>query len=188
MTVPGSHALPNPPGIPRPREIQLALWLWKASAAAGLLRSILILSDRETLVATVRGRSPELSQTQVDMTVNGSVLGGLGFSIGLFLFYVVMARLMAKGHNWARVVLCVITAVVLPLGILGMLALASGVPVEAPVVPRYTPPVITTMIVDFACMAAATIQMFRPAANTYLRDRATAHPRRPPPYGRGPGV
>lgn len=162
------------PAVERPAEIRYAWWLWIASAAAGLIRTVIVLSDRDALVSMIRRSAPEFGQTQIDQAVNRGVFAGLAFATCLFLFYALLARTMAHGHNQARIVLYVLAAVIIPIGLLGVVNVVAGVSPDTSLGIRLTPPMIGLMVVDLGCLLAATVLMSRPRANAYFRSMTTA--------------
>jgi hypothetical protein len=172
MTVAGSRVAAGPDSgttAPPPAEIRYAFVFWLVAAGAGLVRSLLGVLDRGEMIARFRARLPDASQVRIDQTVDGAVFATLMFSLATFGFYFLMARRMAAGRSWARLVLGVIAGVVIPLGLIGMVGLALGLaPAEALGV-RITPLMVVTMVVDLGAMAVAVVLMFRPAAGGYVR-------------------
>lgn len=122
-----------------PRFVQYARWLWIASAALGFLRSMVQVSDRESLVSGVHAQMPQWTQEQVDSAVNGTIMSVLVLAGAVVALYWALATRLLQGKNWARVVVALIGGVrtvstvfvLLALAALGARALGqmSGVPV-----------------------------------------------------------
>lgn len=94
-----------------PKQLQLARWLWIASTAVGIGRSMLQLGDRQLLVTELRKGAPALPQDQVDAAVNSAVLLMLLFSAAIGVLYVLLSNRMVQGRRWARIVMTVLCSV-----------------------------------------------------------------------------
>ncbi|WP_439662011.1 hypothetical protein ACSHWB_11385 [Lentzea sp. HUAS TT2] len=148
---------------PVPKLIDVARWLWIASACVGMLRFVAQLFDRETLVAEARRQNPAMGQDQVDAGVNGGVLFGLLIAVAVLLAYTRLANAMARGRNWARIVLTVLGSASVAFGLFRLGAWASGVAAEVGVELTAVDLAVTavTMVLD----ATAIVLMYRVSAH-----------------------
>lgn len=112
--------------VTTPRLVDVARWLWISSACIGMVRFVAQLFDREMLVAEARRQNPELGQDQIDAGVNGGILFGLLIATAVLLAYTRLANAMARGRNWARIVLTVLGAASVAYGLFRLVAWASG--------------------------------------------------------------
>lgn len=157
-----------------PRNVQLAHWLWIASAVVGFVRSIVQVSDRESLVSGLHEQMPQWSQEQVNSVTNSTILSTILLSLAILAVYASLATRMSQGRNWARIVITVIGGlrtvgtlfVLLALATLGMATLTrvSGVPLGATDIVFS----LVTAMIDIA----ALVFMFLPDANKYFRESA----------------
>lgn len=104
-TVPGAG---GDPGVPVPRAVDLARWLWIAGSVLVFVRSLVELSDRTALVAELRKLAPQLSQEQVDSETNFGILLTIVSSLAILAVYLVIAIRMTQGRQWARVAMAVL--------------------------------------------------------------------------------
>lgn len=125
MTSPTPARAKAPKPAP-PKLIDLARWLFILSAAIGMVRFVVQLADREMLIRELRGQQPTLSQDELDAAATGGIVFGLVLGVGLVLVYTLLANRMAGGRNWARVVLTVIAVGGIFLGVVRLVAAASG--------------------------------------------------------------
>lgn len=154
---------------PVPKLVDVARWLWIASACVGMLRFLAQLFDRETLVAEARRQNPSLGQDQIDAGVNGGVLFGLVIAVAVLVAYTRLANRMARGRNWARIVLTVLGGASVAFGLFRLGAWGSGVAAELGVEMRTVDLAVTlvTTVLD----ATAIVLMYRVSA--HFRKRAT---------------
>ncbi|MEV6244504.1 hypothetical protein [Lentzea sp. NPDC051838] len=152
-----------------PKLINLSRWLWIASAGVGMVRFVAQLFDRETLVAEARRQNPALGQDQIDAGVNGGVLFGLLIAVAMLVAYTRLANTMARGRNWARVVLTVLGAASVAFGLFRLVAFGSGVAASLGVEMRPVDLAVTfvTTVVD----TTAIVLMYRVSA--HFRTRVT---------------
>ncbi|WP_223207885.1 hypothetical protein [Actinopolyspora erythraea] len=106
LDAPGGHVPDRSPEPPY--SVWLARWLWMGAAVVGLARSLLQLSDRRMLVEELRRVDPDLSQYEVDAATNSGIMVALLFMVGMALLYVFFGNRMARGSNWARVLVMVL--------------------------------------------------------------------------------
>ncbi|MBE9374882.1 hypothetical protein IQ251_10550 [Saccharopolyspora sp. HNM0983] len=154
-----------------PEWLRRARWVWLGAMLLGLLASVVQLADRETLVAEIRERSPELSQQEVDAATNSGILFTLLVSALTLMVVLLLTNRMLQGVNWARLVLTAwagfevfamfITAIglaVLGRGTIEQLAGQSVSAVE-----------LLAQVLVTALEIAAIVLMFRPEVNEYFR-------------------
>ncbi|MEU7481509.1 hypothetical protein AB0A63_36425 [Lentzea sp. NPDC042327] len=152
---------------PVPKLVNAARWLWISSALLGMVRFVAELFDRETLVAEARRQNPGMGQDQVDAGVNGGILFGLLIVTAVLLAYTRLANTMARGKNWARVVLTAIGAASVLFGVFRVFAWASGIAAEVGVVLRPVDLVVT--VVTAGLDATAIVLMWRSSAHFRTR-------------------
>lgn len=159
---------------PVPKLIDVARWLWIASACLGMLRFLEQLLDREMLVAEVRRQNPSMRQDEIDAGVNGGVLFGLLLALLLVVAYTRLANAMARGRNWARIVLTVLGGASVAFGLFRLVAWAGGIAARLGVEMRPVDLAVTavTTVLD----ASAIVLMYRVSAHFRKRgavDTAT---------------
>lgn len=162
-------ARPVTPAAPVPKLIDVARWLWIASACVGMLRFLAELFDRESLVAQARRQNPALGQDQIDAGVNGGVLFGLLIVMAILLAYTRLANTMARGRNWARIVLTVLGGASVAFGLFRLGAWGSGVAAGLGVQMR--PVDLAVTVVTTALDATAIVLMYR--VSSHFRKRVT---------------
>ncbi|MHA7261782.1 hypothetical protein ACX80W_01125 [Arthrobacter sp. TMN-37] len=124
---PGSASLPDTTKGPAPQRIVTASWLILAAAVLGLIGTIV------TSLDPLAGLTPEqLEQFEASGVAPESVSGivtTVGIVIGVLFaaFYVLLALMIRRGKNWARITLTVLVA----LSVIGFLVgLAGAAPVD----------------------------------------------------------
>ncbi len=154
---------------PAPKLINVSRWLWIASAGVGMARFVAQLFDRETLVAEARRQNPALGQDQIDSGVNGGILFGLLIATVILVAYTRLANAMARGRNWARIVLTVLGAASVAFGLFRLVAFGSGMAAALGVAMRPVDLVVTfvTAVLD----TTAIVLMYR--ASAHFRTRVT---------------
>lgn len=172
---------------PVPRVLEIARWAWIGTALIEFVRSVWQLADRERLTSEVHRTAPELSQQQLDATVNSGVLFTLLFSLALLVVYVGLSTRMLQGRNWARVVLAVFggfnvfgtLVTLLALGTIGRgeLVRMLGTNIEGSD--------IGFSVLVMLLNVAALVLVFLPDANRFFRSsRPPSGNRLPGPFGR----
>ncbi|GLY53862.1 hypothetical protein [Lentzea sp. NBRC 102530] len=148
---------------PVPKLIDVARWLWIASACVGMLRFVAQLFDREMLVAEVRRQNPAMGQDQIDAGVNGGVLFGLLIATAVLIAYTRFANAMARGRNWARILLTVLGGASVAFGLFRLGAWVSGAAAALGVEMRPVDLAVTfvTTVLD----ASAIVLMYRVPAH-----------------------
>lgn len=155
-----------------PRTILVARWLWLGSAALSAVRSLITLADREELRTQLWKVDASLSMAAVERAVNAEILFGLLISAVILGLYVMLANRMARGRNWARIVLTVFGVSGVVLGALGMVGVASGMlDLQVGAID------IALSLLSLGVNATAVVYMFLPASAAHFatsgRPRAT---------------
>jgi hypothetical protein len=152
-----------------PKLVNVSRWLWIASAGIGMVRFVSELFDRETLIAEARRQNPALGQDQIDAGVNGGILFGLLLATAILLAYTRLANTMARGRNWARIVLTVLGAASVAFGLFRLVAFGSGMAAALGVAMRPVDLAVTfvTAVLD----TTAIVLMYR--ASAHFRTRVT---------------
>lgn len=159
----------RPVAAPVPKLVNISRWLWIASASIGMIRFVAELFDRETLIAEARRQNPVLGQDQIDAGVNGGILFGLLIATTVLLAYTRLANAMARGRNWARIVLTVLGAASVAFGLFRLVAWGSGMAADLGVAMRPLDLAVTfvTAVLD----TTAIVLMYR--ASAHFRTRVT---------------
>lgn len=118
----GSSPDPDPGGTapgPRPRSVDLAVNLIWVAVALTLVSTALGLAQIDEAVATA------LESDTTGTLTESSARGGIVAFIVIFLvigvgLYALLAFLIKRGKNWARIVFTVLGAIFLLLGLLGL--------------------------------------------------------------------
>jgi len=152
-----------------PKLINVARWLWITSAFVGMARFVAELFDRETLVAEARRQNPVYSQDQIDAGVNGGILFGLLIAVAILVLYTRLANTMARGRNWARVVLTVLGAVSVGFGLFRLVLFGSGIAARFGVEMR--PVDLAVTFVTLVLESTAIVLMYR--MSSHFRTRVT---------------
>ncbi|MGM1062559.1 hypothetical protein [Saccharothrix sp. Mg75] len=126
MTAPAPKTKAKPDRPAPPKRVDLARWLFILSALVGAARFVVQLGDREMLIGELRARQPGLGQDELDAAATGGVVFGLLLVFGVLLLYVLLANRVASGRNWARIALTVLAAGGAFLGVIRLLAVATG--------------------------------------------------------------
>jgi len=138
-----------------PKPVHAAFVLWIAAVAAGVFETILAVIDL----------APE--------GLGAGVVAGVVVRLAVFTAAIYLAVRLRLGRNWARVSLTIL------LGVVGTLSLVIG-PIQWLIEGNSLGKAIadadaltllfaTSRILHLAAVVAATVLMFRPAANAYFR-------------------
>lgn len=160
------------PLTPVPKLINVSRWLWITSASIGMVRFVSQLFDRETLVAEARRQNPALGQDQIDAGVNGGIMFGLLIAVAFLLAYTRLANAMARGRNWARIVLTVLGAASVAFGLFRLVAFGSGLAARLGVELR--PVDLGVAVVTTVLEATAIVLMYR--VSGHFRTRGVGGP------------
>lgn len=134
-----------------------------------MIRFVAELFDRELLIAQARRQNPALSQDQIDATVNSGIMFGLLIAVLLVVAYTRLANAMARGRNWARIVLTVLGAASVAFGLFRLVAWGSGMAADLGVAMR--PLDLVVVFVTAVLDATAIVLMYR--ASAHFRARVT---------------
>jgi hypothetical protein len=144
------------PDVPRPKPVDTAFWLYLAAAALGIVGLLVSIAsygavrDDALRQLSEQGQGGVLSAEAIDAVVTATFVVDSVFAVIFTAGYVILANLMRRGMNWARIVLTVLAG----LAVFGILA-DSGIGA-----------------LEFVCLAAATVLVFLPASNAYFRAAA----------------
>ena len=149
-----------------PGALRISVWSWIGSgviAAATLAFAVLRIDQRRTdLRADVLARDPGVTPSQLNGVVLIFVVAGF---VGLALpavLNVVLALVMSRGRNWARILLTVISVVTLPAIVIAGGTLAGPGSIVANYVQLGTVAMVVAMLI-------ALVSMYLPPANAWLR-------------------
>jgi hypothetical protein len=166
----------------RPRTVDIAFWLYLLTAALGLVGAILNIAS----FASRRQLAIDVMQRQLDKQGQSGVVppGTFGaildvlFAVGLVLgviflaAYVLFALFVRRGANWARIVLTVFAGLALVGTLLSLLSLVP-LPGGAEVQGARDPLSLTISILQFLCLAAATVLVWlRPSSEWFRQVKA----------------
>jgi hypothetical protein len=162
---------PYPAGPPTsevpPREVDASFWLWVAGFVLGLLGLLYFATEYDTIRDTaleqarnqLRGQRAALNQQQLETITTLALVGGIVVALALDTLQLVLAFLMRKGRNWARIVLAVFGALSVLSG-LGSMSSESGVQA-------------VLSVISLLVLLGALVTMFLPGANPWFRPRPT---------------
>jgi hypothetical protein len=160
-----------------PRTVVVSRWLWIAGALLSAGRSVVRLADRRALVDELTHAVPHLGQDEVDAAVSGTVLLGLLLCALVLGGYVLLANRMARGANWARVVLAGLGGASVLFGTISVVAVGAGVAGDLGV--RFGAVDTLVGVAGVLLDVAALTLMFVPASGGYFQRRS-ARVGRPP--------
>ncbi|WNV91037.1 hypothetical protein [Umezawaea sp. Da 62-37] len=162
---PGTTERPLPP-----RPVDLSRWLWIGSAALGTVRFLLQLTDSDMLIDELRKQQPNLGQDEIDGALNASIAFSLLAGIVLVLVYASLANRMARGRNWARIVLTVIGGAGVLFGLTRLVAVGTGLAAAFGFAVDTRDLVLGLVTMSLDC--AAIVLMFVPSAAGHFRRAA----------------
>jgi hypothetical protein len=165
MTIPAKVDRPQPP-----KSIDLARWLWIGSAVLGSVAFMLEVTNSDLLITELRKAQPDIGQSELDGAMSAAVLFSLLACGLLVLAHATIANRMARGRNWARIVLTVLGGGGILLGLARLLVVVSGL---AAAFDQSISPVnlgfsLVTMVLD----GAVLVLMFRPSTAGHFRSAA----------------
>ncbi|MGP4015194.1 hypothetical protein [Saccharopolyspora sp. 5N708] len=168
-----------------PQSLLLARWLWIGAVLIGVVQAFIQFVDRPRLIAELRQLQPQMSQQDLDAAANSGIMFTFLLKAMILMVYLLLAKRMLEGRNWARVVLTVFGG----FGVFNALITVLMVSVVGPAVVRELSGVaITGMDAVFALLVmvvevAAIVFMYRPESNLFFRAarnrRRPGHPPRP---------
>jgi hypothetical protein len=122
---PSAASMPSTTKGPAPQRIVIASWLIIAAGVVSLISTIL--SSLNPVAALTPDQRAQFESSGVSPESLGGIFTAVGVVIGLVFaaLYVLLALMIRKGKNWARITLTVLAA----LSLLGfLLGLVGGVP------------------------------------------------------------
>lgn len=149
-------------GVPpqRPKEVDLAFWLWVASIVVGVVGAVVAFSQLDALVqqaldAQGLGADPAVRDAARAGAFIGVVVGSV---IGLIVvgLELLFAFKMRAGRNWARITLTVIGAIGILLSLVGFAQPQPGA-------------TVITGVLGLLLTAAAIVAMFLPGAKPWFQ-------------------
>ena len=108
---PGTYGVPVEQRGPRPATVTYAVYALWLFVALGIVGFVVNLSKQDEIKADILRKSPNLSRSAVDAGAKVGLIFGLVFTV----FYIALVLLVARGKNWARIVIWVFAG----LGVLG---------------------------------------------------------------------
>jgi len=112
-----SLGAPAPVGA-APKSTALAVKLMYAQAALAVIGLIITLAFRNDLRSSLRTASPNLAPSGLDNALTAATIIAVVVNVAFVILYLLLARQVAKGRNWARIVTVVLAA----LSVLGALS------------------------------------------------------------------
>lgn len=110
----GSAAPVAAPSEP-PQPVNIAFWLYIASAAlsviSGIVTAIIVSGQRDQFLESLRNSGVNDSGSAVDAVIGFAIAWAVITLIFWALVFVLFAVFMRRGANWARIVLTVLTVV-----------------------------------------------------------------------------
>ncbi|MFI9382785.1 hypothetical protein [Kutzneria sp. NPDC052558] len=161
-----------------PRAVDVARWLWIASALLSAVRTYFVLADRQGLRDQVTAIEPNLPLQQVEAVVNGEIILAVLVSAAIVGLYVLVANKMLAGRAWARVLLTFFGVIFVLLGGLGMLGVADGLAASQGL--TVDPTEVALSALGLVVDVAALVAMWLPPSNAYFRTAAAQFVLPPP--------
>lgn len=165
MTTPAKVERPQPPKL-----IDLARWLWIGSAVLGSVSFMLEVNDSDLLISELRKAQPDIGQSELDAAMSAAVLLSLLACWLLVLAHAMVANRMARGRNWARIVLTVIGGGGILIGLVRLLVVASGLAGTLGL--AISPVNLAFSLVTMAMDGAVLVLMFLPSVAGHFRTAA----------------
>ena len=167
---PSGYAYPGPgapvPGAkgPAPREVMTGFWLILTAGVLSLISSVIsTFAIAEDPLATL---SPAERQTLEDAGVTDEVLhssviaAGIIASVFVLLIYILVALLIRRGKNWARITATVFAA----LSAVGLLlSLVTGL--------AFSSPLNLLSLLGSLAGIVGVVMLYRPSAQPYFRTQ-----------------
>ncbi len=113
------------PAVAMPKEVNLATLLLLASAALGIISTLVGLTMRDEILAQVEeqaGVGTEMAETAAGI----GLAVGVVFGLVIAAIYVALALLMRNGKNWARIVTWVLLGLAIAFGLFGLPSAING--------------------------------------------------------------
>jgi hypothetical protein len=151
---------------PMPRALSRSLGLWVASWIVGAVVTGYVIAKRDELLleieTAVRTDQPTITAESLDRVVNVSLYAALGGVLLIMVVEAVLALVMRRRHNWARLLLALVGLLSLPAFFVAQELLAVDVPLRS----NY---VQLGFAVQGLLVLVAVVTMFAPSANAWFR-------------------
>ena len=102
---------PEPTPVSRgepPSSVINAVRLMYLQVVLGVIGMIVVVLTRDALKTTIREGNPRLTESQVDTALNAALVFAIIVGLIFTVLYLVLARFVRKGANWARIVTWII--------------------------------------------------------------------------------
>lgn len=167
--------VPEPEQPSAPQSLLVARWLWIGSVLIGFVQAFIQLVDRPALIAELRRLEPTLTQQDLDAAANSGILFTFLLKGMILLIFVLLARRMLEGRNWARIVLTVFGGFGICNALLTVLVVSV---VDSRLIQELTGTAITGADVAFSVVVMAVevvaiVFMYRAESNRFFRDKRT---------------
>lgn len=153
------------PPAQRPKEVDISFWLWVTSIVLGLVGLLFFVGQfdtiRDTVLDEVRRQAQRQGETLNEQELQSFASAALAVAVTFSLLFaagqLLLASLMRKGRNWARIVLAVLGGFIALSRLLSLGAEPGGPSVLAGV--------------GLIVLIGAIVTMFLPAANPWFWPR-----------------
>jgi len=151
---------------PPPAAVARSFGLWIASLVVGALVTGYVITQRDELLLkiehAVRTDDPTITAESLDQVARVSLYAALGGVVLVMVVEAILALVMRRRHNWARVLLALVGVLSLPGFFVAQELLSSGEPL-----PRNY--VQLGLGLQGLLVLAAIVTMFSPSANAWFR-------------------
>jgi hypothetical protein len=151
---------------PAPGSLVASWRLWIASFLVGALVTGYVISQRAELLLkiedAVRADDPAITAESLDRVVSVTLYAALGGVLLIVVVEAILAGLMRRRHNWARVLLTLVGLLSLP----GFYVAQDLLSTDAPLHRNY---VQLGLALQGLLTLAAIVVMFAPSANAWFR-------------------
>jgi hypothetical protein len=151
---------------PAPRAVGRSLTLWVASFVVGALVTGYVLTIRDELLLkiklAVQTDDPTITLDSLDRVATVSLYAALGGVLLVMVIEAILALIMRRRHNWARVLLALVGVLSLPGFYVAQELIATGAPLRR----NY---VQLGLAAQGVLVLAAILMMFAPSANAWFR-------------------
>jgi uncharacterized membrane protein (UPF0136 family) len=108
--MPGYAETPTEPPPTPPQDVDRASKILYGLAGLGILNTLLSFTMKAQIRDAIRDRYPDYTADELDSTVNAFL--GIAVVVGIVfaLIYVLLARKVLQGRNWARIVATILLA------------------------------------------------------------------------------
>jgi uncharacterized membrane protein YcjF (UPF0283 family) len=151
-----------------PRALARSMGWWIASWIVGAVVTGYVITRRDELLLEIeqaaQADQPTITAESLDRVVNVSLYAALGGVLLIMVIEVILALVMRRRHNWARVLLALVGLLSLPAFFVAQELLATDAPLQS----NY---VQLGFAVQSLLVLLAVVTMFAPSANAWLRLR-----------------